>query len=471
VNDLCLLPATGLLRLYQQKEVSPIDTVDAVLSRIETCDPELNAFCLVDAKRARDEAKASATRWQRGEPIGLLDGVPVSIKDVLLTKGWPTLYGSRTVSRNQSWEVDAPAVARLREHGAILIGKTTTSEFHWKTVTDSPLTGITRNPWQPALTPGGSCGGAAVAVASGMGPLAIGTDGGGSIRVPCGFCGVFGLKPTFGRVPRYPPSAAGMLAHVGPITRSVGDAALLLTVVSQPDARDWYALPYDKHDHRSGLEAGVGGLRIAFSPDLGYARVDAEVSEVVARAALTLRELGAVVEEVSPGFSDPKRVFEAHWYPDIAEIVRKTPDDKKALMDPGLLDVADEGTRFTLQDYLGAVRERESLGTVMQSFHEQFDLLVTPTLPITAFEVGRDVPDPSTQKRWVDWAPFSYPFNLTRQPAATIPCGFTAAGLPVGLQVIGPLYREDLVLRACRAWESVNPIVLPQLPAKVPATK
>ncbi len=461
MDDLSLLCAADLIRLYQQKQVSPVDLVTAVLGRIESHNSELNAFCLVDADRAFDEARRSAARWQRGEPIGLLDGIPVSIKDVLLTKGWPTMYGSKTVSKDQHWGIDAPAVARLREHGAIVIGKTTTSEFHWKTVTDSPLTGITRNPWDPALTPGGSCGGAAAAVAAGMGPVAIGTDGGGSIRVPCSFCGIVGLKPTFGRVPRYPVSAAGMLAHVGPVTRSVADAALLLTVISQPDARDWYALPNDGRDYRVGLEDGIRGLRVAFSPDLGYARVDGDVSGIVAPAALALAELGATVEEVSPGFADPKRIFETHWYPDLAALVRKIPDDQKPMMDPGLLDVAKEGAKIRLEDYLRAVRERESLGEIMQSFHKKYDLLVTPTLPTTAFEVGRDVPDPARQGRWVDWVPFSYPFNLTRQPAATVPCGFTNAGRPVGLQIVGPLYREDLVLRACRAWELANPITLP----------
>ncbi|MFQ5935314.1 MAG: amidase [Acidiferrobacterales bacterium] len=461
MDDLSSLSANNLLQLYQRKQASPVNVVDAILKRIEAHNPGLNAFCLLDEERALEEASKAETRWKRAAPIGLLDGVPVSIKDVLLTKGWPTLYGSRTVAKDQPWNVDAPVVARLREHGAILIGKTTTSEFHWKTVTDSPLTGITRNPWNPALTPGGSCGGAAAAVAAGMGPLAIGTDGGGSIRVPCAFCGVFGLKPTFGRVPRYPVSAAGMLAHVGAITRDVADAALLLTAITQPDIRDWYALPYDGRDYRVGLGDGVKGLRIAFSPDLGYADNDAEIAKIVEEAVTTFMELGAIVEEASPEFDDPKRIFEMHWYPDIAVIVRRIPEDKKMLMDPGLLEVAEEGARFSLEQYLAAVRERESLGTAMQAFHENYDLLITPTVPITAFEVGRDVPDPAKQKRWVDWTPFAYPFNLTRQPAATVPCGLTQSGLPVGLQVVGPLYREDLVLKACHAWESVKPIVLP----------
>jgi aspartyl-tRNA(Asn)/glutamyl-tRNA(Gln) amidotransferase subunit A len=460
-DDSSLMTATRLVARYQRRELSPVDAVTAALQRIERHDSELNAYCRLAPEQALEEAKRSEARWRRGEPVGLLDGVPLSVKDVLLTKGWPTLYGSRTVDKNRPWETDAPSVARVREHGAILLGKTTTSEFHWKTVTDSPLTGITRNPWNPALTPGGSCGGAAVAVATGMGALAIGTDGGGSIRVPSSFCGVFGLKPTFGRVPRYPIASAHMLAHVGAITRSVVDAALLLTVMAGPDSRDWYALPYDGRDYRIGIEEGVRGLRIAFSADLGYARVDADVAGLTARAAKRLAELGANVEEASPGFADPKAAFERLWYPDLATTVDRIPAAQRSLMDPGLIEAANEGGGYTLRDQLSAVRERESLGERMQSFHADYDLLLTPTLPIVAFEAGRDVPDAAQYKRWVDWVPFAYPFNLTRQPAASIPCGLTERGLPVGLQVVGPLYREDLVLRTCQALESISPIVLP----------
>lgn len=460
-DDPSVMAALRLIALYRRRELSPVDVVSAALQRIERHNPELNAYCWVAAEQALEEAKRSEVRWRRDEPAGLLDGVPLSVKDVLLTKGWPTLYGSRTVDKNRSWETDAPAVARVREHGAILLGKTTTSEFHWKTVTDSPLTGITRNPWNPSLTPGGSCGGAAAAVATGMGALTIGTDGGSSIRVPSSFCGVFGLKPTFGRVPRYPIASANMLAHVGAITRSVVDAALLLTVMAEPDLRDWYALPYEKRDYHVGIEDGVRGLRIAFSANLGYVRVDAEVARLAGRAAERLSGLGAHVEEASPGFADPKTAFEAHWYPDLAATVDRIPAAQRHLMDPALLEAANEGAKYTLHDYLSAVRERESLGECMQSFHARYDLFLTPTLPIVAFEVGRDVPDPAQYKGWVDWAPFCYPFNLTRQPAASIPCGFTERGLPVGLQVVGPLYREDLVLRVCRALESISPIMLP----------
>src|SRR5687767_5954180 len=282
-TDLCALGATELLDAFRKKTLSPVDVARAVLARIEKLNPVLNAFCLV-SENSLQEAKESEARWSAGQPRGLLDGVPVSIKDIILTKGWPTLRGSKTVDPKGPWNDDAPVTARLREHGAVLLGKTTTPELGHKGVTDSPLTGITRNPWNPAMTPGGSSGGAAVAAATGMGALHVGTDGGGSIRIPASFTGIFGLKPSFGRVPAYPLSPFGTVAHVGPMTRTVTDAALMLNVLAQPDARDWHALPYDARDWRSGLERGLKGVRIAYSPDLGYARVDAEVAAIVRQA-------------------------------------------------------------------------------------------------------------------------------------------------------------------------------------------
>ena len=249
-EDITLVPASELLELYRGKALSPVDVTRACLDRIADLDSKLNAYCLVDEESALAAARDSETRWQRGQPAGLVDGIPTAIKDLILTRGWPTLRGSRTVARDQNWDQDAPCVARLREHGAVLIGKTTTPEFGWKGVTDSPLTGITRNPWDPDMTPGGSSGGSAVAVATGMAALSIGTDGGGSIRIPCGFTGLFGIKATFGRVPAWPLSPFGTVSHVGPMTRAVTDSALMLSVISEPDYRDWYALPADAQDYR-----------------------------------------------------------------------------------------------------------------------------------------------------------------------------------------------------------------------------
>ncbi len=463
MSELWRLTATELVDGYRKHEVSPVEVTQAVLERIEKFNPKLNAFNLIAADQAVSQAKESEARWLAGQPRGLLDGVPASIKDIILTRGWPTLRGSKTIDAKGPWNDDAPATARLREHGAVLLGKTTTPEFGWKGVTDSPLTGITRNPWNTAKTPGGSSGGAAAAVAAGMGPLAVGTDGGGSIRIPCGFTGLFGLKPSFGRVPAWPLSPFGTVAHVGPITRSVADAALMLNVLSLPDARDWHALPQEPRDWRLGLESGVQGLRIAFSPDLGYAKVDAEVSSLVRNAVKVFADLGARVEEKNPGFESPAEIFRTHWFSGAAFVLKNFTKEQKKLVDPGLLEVAEQGAKITTAEFLDAQMKRGALGVHMQQFHRDYDLLLTPTLSIAAFDAGKEVADNMLQSRWTDWTPFSFPFNLTQQPAASIPCGLTKAGLPVGLHIVGPKYNDALVLRAARAFETVRPIALPKL--------
>jgi aspartyl-tRNA(Asn)/glutamyl-tRNA(Gln) amidotransferase subunit A len=463
-SDPALLSAAELRQLYRTGQLSPVETTRAVLERIERLDRQVNAFCLVDGERALAAARASEARWQRGEPCGEVDGVPATIKDVVLTRDWPTLRGSLAIGREQPWDEDAPATARLRAQGAVLIGKTTTPEFGWKAVTDCALTRITRNPWNTSKTPGGSSGGAAVAAALGMGVLHVGTDGGGSIRIPAGFTGVFGLKPSFGRVPAYPASPFGTLAHIGPLTRTVSDAAVMLNVLALPDSRDWFALPYDGRDHRIGLENGVRGLRIAFSPTLGFAEVDPEVADLVAGAAGVFVELGATVEQVDAVMADPLDVFACHWYVGAATLLRAFTAEQRAQMDQGLREIAAAGEQFSLVDYLSAARQRAELGAAMRRFHETYDLLLTPTLPLAAFAAGQERPDPAQQPRWFHWAPFSNPFNLTQQPAASVPCGRTASGLPVGLQIVGPMHADALVLRAARAFEAARPWPLPEAP-------
>ncbi|MDH3712613.1 MAG: amidase [Gammaproteobacteria bacterium] len=463
MTDSALIPATDLLKLYRNKRLSPVEVARDVCSRIDKHNPRLNAYCLLDEDKFIAAARESEKRWHKREPLGLLDGVPVSIKDIILTKGWPTLRGSLLVDKQQAWDENAPSTARLLEHGALLVGKTTTPEFGWKAVTDSPLTGITRNPWNPEMTAGGSSGGAVAAVAAGMCALALGTDGGGSIRIPAGFSGLFGIKPSFGRVPAAPLSPFGTLAHIGPITRTVADAALMLTVIAEPDSRDWYALPAETKDYRIGLDGGVKYLRVAYSPDLGYAAVDPEITQIVERAIDVFVELGARVELVAPGFDNPRDVFLKHWSAGAANLARNVDAEQRAKLDPGLAQLIEVGESWGLLDYLHTVDQRVALGQHMNRFHEHFDLLVTPTLPITAFPAGDQLSDANSQEFWFDWTPFSYPFNLTQQPAASIPCGFTSAGLPVGLQIVGPRYGDDLVLRASHAFEKLRAIELPSL--------
>lgn len=467
-QDLCALSATELVELYRKRDLSPVEVAAAVRRRIEDLNPVVNAFNLV-SDRLEDDARESEARWAKGAPKGLLDGVPVSVKDILLTQGWPTLRGSRTVDARGPWNNDAPAVARLREHGALLLGKTTTPEFGWKGVTDSALTGITRNPWDVTKTPGGSSGGAAAALAAGMGPLALGTDGGGSIRIPCSFTGLPGLKPSFGRVPAWPLSPFGTVGHVGPMARTVSDVALLLNVISLPDARDWHALPPDPRDYCHGLDHSVDeslrGLRIAFSADLGYVEVDPEIGAIVRAAVKAFEEAGARVEEKNPGFENAEPIFRAHWFSGAAALLRNIPEEKRKLIDPGLLEVAEQGEKISAMELLDAQMKRGALGTHMNLFHRDYDLLVTPTLPIAAFDAGQEYPGVKGGRGWTDWTPFTYPFNLTQQPAASVPCGLTRAGLPVGLQIVGPKYGDALVLQASRAFEAVRPFAAPDLEA------
>jgi aspartyl-tRNA(Asn)/glutamyl-tRNA(Gln) amidotransferase subunit A len=452
------MTAAELLGLYRSRELSPVEATRAVLERIEAHNDRVNAFCLVDADAALEAARSSEERYSRGEPKVRLDGVPTSIKDVFLTRGWPTLRGSKAISPKGPWEDDAPLVARLRENGAVLLGKTTTPELGWKGVTDSPLTGITRNPWDVSKTPGGSSGGSAAAVALGMGPLSVGTDGGGSVRIPAAFSGIFGLKPSYGRIPLWPPSPFGSLSHAGPMANTVADAALMLDMLSEPDSRDATALPYKKVAYSEGVEGGVTGLRVAFSPNLGYVDVDSEVAEAAEKAARAFEEMGAIVEETNPGFEDPVECFNAHWFTAAANFVGHFEEGKRELIDPGLEEVVAAGERYSALEYLAAAEARAELGLRMSLFHEAYDLLLTPAMPIPAFEAGRNVPEDSPHRQWMSWTPFSYPFNLTQQPAASVPCGFTESGMPIGLQIVGGRYEDALVLRASHAYETARPL-------------
>ena len=311
--DVLSLSAAELLERYRSKQLSPVEVTRAALDRIARLQPIYNAFVTIGEREALQAARDSETRWMRGAPAGLVDGLPTTVKDLLLVKGWPTLRGSRTVDPNQPWDEDSAAVARMREQGAVFLGKTTTPEFGWKGVTDSPLTGLTVNPWDVTKTPGGSSGGAAVAAACGMGVLHIATDGGGSIRIPAGFCGLFGFKPTFGLVPVHPHPPPGTLWHQGPITRTVHDAALMLTVISRPDVRDFYAAPPLGIDYRQGLDDGIRGMRIAYSRTLGYATVDTAVAALVDKAVAELEQLGAHVEEIDLSLDDPIEIMRPLW--------------------------------------------------------------------------------------------------------------------------------------------------------------
>ena len=448
-----------LVEGYRRRTLSPVEVTQAALDAIDTYDQRVNAFVLVDAEGALAAAKQSEARWHSGTPLGPGDGVPTSIKDALWTRGWPTLRGSSLIDAAGPWEEDAPCVARLRETGAVLLGKTTTPEYSWKGVTDSPRHGVTGNPWDPTKTSGGSSGGSAAAVGLGMGPWSVGTDGGGSVRIPACFTGTVALKPTYGLIPLYPPSPFGTLSHAGPMTRTVRDTAALLDVITGFDARDWSAMPTPTSSFADGLDRGVAGLRIGYSADLGFVHNDADVAAAVRAAVDVLAGLGAEVDEADPGFADPVQAFHVLWFAGEAKVLQAYGDTLDALadrVDPGLRRTAALGATYSASDYLDATAVRMELGRLMGRFHETYDVLVTPTLPLPAFPVGRDVPDGWRSPDWTSWTPYTYPFNLTQQPALSVPCGLTSAGLPIGLQIVGARHTDALVLRVGQAYQSAT---------------
>ncbi|MFC6632727.1 amidase [Microbulbifer taiwanensis] len=462
MSDFTRMSAVELLAGYRDKSFSPVEVTQALLRQIERCNPAVNAYCLVDEETSLDFARASERRYQSGETKGLLDGVPVAIKDVFLTPMWPTLKGSRTIDPESTLGKEAPCVAALARNGYVPLGKTTTPEFGWKGVTDNPIDGVTRNPWNTDKTAGGSSGGSAAAVPLGMGPLALGTDAGGSIRIPAGFCGIVGLKPSFGEVPHWPPSPFGTLAHAGPMTWTVEDCALMLNVLTEADHRDAQAIPRRDIDYFAEIlgepKELLQGLRIAYSPAFGYVQLDSEVEQAVNKAARLLQSLGAEITEVDPGFDDPLAAFGHLFYGGAANVLREIGKRQRELMDPQLVAVADKAAQLSMLDYLAAVNERTALCERMANFHRKYDLLLTPTLPITAFKAGREVPEDWPSTRWPSWTPYTYPFNLTGQPALSVPCGFSAGGLPIGLQLVGRRFEDATVLRAGQAYQLAAPL-------------
>lgn len=459
-GDLCWLPATELAALIRARKVSPVEVTEALLARIERLNPPLNAFCTVTPEPARRAAKDAEISVMKGEPVGPLCGVPVSLKDLIFTRGVRTTGGSRLYEEFIP-EEDAVAVERLKAAGAILLGKTNTAEFGHKGVTDNPLFGITRNPWRLACTPGGSSGGAGAAVAAGLGPLALGTDGGGSVRIPAAFSGIYGLKPSFGRIPSYPdfPATWQTLSHVGPLTRTVRDAALLLDVLAGPDDRDRHSLPAEPGPYLAACDAPVRGLSVAWSADLGYAAVDPEVARVAEEAAAVFETLGCHVEVVNPGWENPEQAFftlvAAETYAGLADRFDRWRDR----MDPTLVRFLERGQAVTTVEYLRASARRAAFWQEVQVFLARFDLFLTPTLAVPPFAVESLGPRQIAGRRVspLGWMPFTYPFNLTGQPAASIPAGFTADGLPVGLQIVGRRHDDRTVLAASAAFEAARP--------------
>ena len=350
-------------------------------------------------------------------------------------------------------------LTRLRAAGAIVLGKTTTSEFGWKGVSQSPLTGITHNPWRHGYNAGASSAGAGAAAAAGFGPLHQGSDGAGSIRMPAHFCGVFGLKPSFGRIPAYPVSSGDYTSHNGPMTRTVADAALFLAVTAGPHPDDHTTLPAGPAEYLGRPGAGVRGKRIAFSPDLGHARVDPDIAALVAAAARRFSELGAVVEEVTPPWGPlGPELIRLFWPAHLTRLAAKLPE-WESRMDPGLVACIRAGMATSIEAYQLARDRKYAYVSAIHRWFQDWDLLLTPSVSVAAFPTERLNPAhwPQHEWDWVQWAEFSYPFNMSWNPAASIPCGFTAAGLPVGVQVVGRRFDDLGVLAAAASFEQAQP--------------
>ena len=456
-SDFDFMTALELRRLIAARAISPVELTERALARAEASQASLNAFCHLMPEEARSAARRAEEAVMCGSPLGLLHGLPVSVKDLIAVGGQPYASGSRAMASNVA-AADAPAVERLRAAGAIIIGKTTTSEFGAKPVGDSPLTGITRHPWDLAKTPGGSSAGAAASVAAGITPLALGTDGGGSLRIPAAMTGLVGLKAQFGRVPVWPTSATPTLAHVGALARNVADAALLTTAVAGHDPRDPFAVAGPVPDLLGAAKASVAGLRVAWSATLGYARPNPEVAAIARAAAMALADQGAIVEEVETVFeSDPAALWTAEFYAGIGTRLRGVLESRRDLLDPAVADVLDAALAQEMRAYYETVFARYALRDRMVSFFTGYDVLVSPTLPISSLEAGRNIPEGLEDRSLVSWAFYTYPFNLTGQPAASVCAGIASDGMPVGLQIVGRALGEADVIRTAAAIERTKP--------------
>ncbi len=455
--DFAFQSAIELSRAIAAKQISAVELMQATLARAERINPQLNCFASYAPEQALEAAKRADLALKSGQPMGPLHGLPISVKDLIAVRDLKFTFGSKAMMDNLA-TADAPSVERLRAAGACIIGKTTTSEFGCKAVGDSPLTGITRNPWHTGKTPGGSSAGAAASVAAGITPFALGTDGGGSIRIPASLCGLFGIKPQFGRVPVYPVSATPTLAHVGPLARTVRDAALLLSVISGHDLRDAFSVAAAVPDFVGACERPVKGLRIAWSRTLGYARPDPEVAAIAERAARVFEDLGCQVIEVDRVMEeDPVDLWTSEFYAGVGVRLKKQLTEQRELLDPTVADMLKDALAQTSEAYYAKVFRRYELREKMRLFFERFDLLLTPTLPCPAFDVGLNTPPHLQDRNAVDWVYYTYPFNLTGQPAASIPAGWTRAGLPVGLQMVARSHQETDIFRAAAAFEASQP--------------
>lgn len=456
VEEICRKGVNELTGAFATGDLTPVDAAEAALTRAEARNADLNAFAVIDREGALTAAGASRARWKAGRPLSAVDGVPTTIKDIVHCNGLDVRYGS-AVMPNVSGEPDAPAVKRLREAGAIIIGLTVTPEFGWKAVTDNRKNGITRNPWDKTKTPGGSSGGAAVAAAIGAGVLHLGTDGGGSIRIPASFTGTVGHKPTFGRVAAYPPSSFGTVAHVGPIARTVEDVVAMLNVMAGRDQRDWTQPPL-AFGNVTVKAVNWSGKRVGYWKMPCVGSVDREIADAVEAVLKDLELAGAQITEMGlPDQDALLEIFYRHWYVGAANRLSLIDRADHDSIDPGFIRAAEVGRGYTAVERMQAELLRVQYGARMDMLLDRFDYLVSPTVPVQPFGAGRNVPDGSGLESWVEWSSFSFPINLSQQPACSVPCGLTAGGLPIGLQIIAARGDDAAALSAALTYQQMYP--------------
>jgi Asp-tRNA(Asn)/Glu-tRNA(Gln) amidotransferase A subunit family amidase len=461
--DLCYTPAAELGRLIRAKKLSPVELTDAVLARIERLNPTLNAYLTVTADHARELARASEARAKRGELRGPLDGIPYSIKDLEPTAGIRTTYGSKFFEANVPTE-DGAVAARLRATGGVLLGKTNTPHFGYKDMCDNLIGPPCRNPWKLDRTSGASSGGAGAAVAAGLGPLAHGSDGSGSIRIPSALCGIFGLKPSFARVPYWPSADLwAARSHNGPMTRTVRDAALLLQAMAGPDPRDPLSIDAPPPDFLAACDGDLKGMRVGWSLDLGFAAVDPEVAEITARAARRFGELGGDIEDAKIDWGNPYEFHKIIYSVNVAARNYERAFARPDWIEPTLMRMILDAGKVSAIEHAKALLARTALAERVRATFERYDLLLTPQMPVAAwpadpgpFEGLADLGGKPAHAIF-DRVPFMYPFNLTGYPAASVPCGFTRETLPVGLQIVGRWHRETDVFRAAACFEALQP--------------
>lgn len=451
------MSAIEMKRRIARKEMSPVDVTKRALDAAQATQKTLNCYSTLMPEAALAAAQAAEDAIMKKQPLGLLHGLPVSVKDLIAVGGVTYASGSKTMANNIAAS-DAPSVERLKAAGAIIIGKTTTSEFGCKPVGDNLLTGITRNPWNLNKTPGGSSAGAAASVAAGITPFAIGTDGGGSIRIPCSLSGLAGIKGHFGRVPVWPASATPTLAHVGPIARSMQDAALLFSAIAGYDARDPFSVAGPIPDVMGGSLATVKGLRVAYSPTFGYARPDPAVIETVEKAVRVLESLGCDVEKVDKVFDkDPVDLWTAEFYAGVGIRLRSFVEKQRDMLDPAVAEVLEGALSQDMRSYYEKVFERYAFRDQVRAFFEKYDVLVSPVVPVSSVDVGINIPKHLSDRNLVSWIYYTYPFNLTGQPAGTVCAGIAPDGMPVGLHIVGRALGEYDVVRLGAAYERSQP--------------